>query len=101
MIHATGGASANREILQVMADVFSAGVYQFRVTNAACLGAALRAWHADRAASSTPIGWDDVVRGVAEPVAASRVAPNPEATRVYAALRPRYADFERHMLGTS
>ena len=101
VIHATGGASANREILQVMADVFSADVYQFRVTNAACLGAALRAWHADRAASSTPIGWDDVVRGVAEPVAASRVAPNPDATRVYAALRPRYADFERHMLGTS
>ena len=42
-IHATGGASANREILQVMADVFDADVYQFEVGNSACLGAALRA----------------------------------------------------------
>ena len=99
--YATGGASANREILQVMADVFGAQVYQFRVTNAACLGAALRAWHADAAASRSPVDWDDVVRGIAEPVIASRVAPHADAVRVYEALRPRYADFERHSLGTS
>jgi len=47
-IHATGGASANRAILQVMADVFGADVYQFDVGNSACLGAALRAFHAHR-----------------------------------------------------
>src|SRR5207247_9660684 len=39
-IHATGGASANRAILQVMADVFGADVWQFEVANSACLGAA-------------------------------------------------------------
>jgi xylulokinase len=95
VIHATGGASANHEILQVMADVFGADVYQFGVTNAACLGAALRAWHADAAASGAPVAWDDVVRGLAEPIAASRVAPDPAAAGVYAELRSRYADFER------
>ena len=42
-IYATGGASANRAILQVMADVFGADVYQFEAGNAACVGAALRA----------------------------------------------------------
>lgn len=42
-IHATGGASANREILQVMAEVFGANVQRLDETNSACLGAALRA----------------------------------------------------------
>jgi xylulokinase len=98
VIHATGGASANREILQVIADVFDADVYQFRVANAACLGAALRAWHADAAVSRTPVEWDEVVRVVAEPVATSRVAPNPAAVQVYSELRSRYAAFERQAL---
>ena len=39
------GASANRDILQVMADVFDAPVSQLVVGNSACLGAALRAYH--------------------------------------------------------
>jgi xylulokinase len=97
-MHATGGASANREILQVMADVFGAEVYQFRVTNAACLGAALRAWHADAAASGAPIQWRDVVRGLAEPVAASRVAPRPETAALYEERRRAYAELERQAL---
>ena len=32
-IHATGGAAANRQILQVMADVFGAEVYRSEVAN--------------------------------------------------------------------
>ena len=70
-IYATGGASANRAILQVMADVFDAEVQQFAVGNTAALGAALRAFHAD----AKTIGWNDVVRGIAEPVASSLVRP--------------------------
>ena len=96
-IHATGGASANRHILQVMADVFGADVYQFRVDNAACLGAALRAWHAAALADEAPVGWDDVVRDVAEPIAATRVTPNPDAVATYRQLRDEYAAFERAM----
>src|SRR5262249_6740891 len=53
-IYATGGASANRAILQVMADVFNADVYQFVVANTAALGAALRAFHADAMTSGHP-----------------------------------------------
>ena len=44
-ILATGGASANREILQVMADVFSAPVFVGEQANSAALGAAYRAMH--------------------------------------------------------
>lgn len=42
-ILATGGASANKAILQVMADVFNAPVYIQKTTEAALLGAAYRA----------------------------------------------------------
>src|SRR4029077_2336245 len=66
-IYATGGASANRAILQVMADVFGADVYQFDVGNTACRGAALRAFHGDRTAAGDSHDWADVIRGVAEP----------------------------------
>ena len=45
-IHATGGASRNTEILQVMADVFNARVERFQISNSAALGAALRAYQA-------------------------------------------------------
>jgi len=94
-IHATGGASVNRDVLQVMADVFGADVYQFQVENAACLGAALRAWHAHEASCGRPRPWTDIVRGLAEPVLESRVSPDAGAVAVYAALRARYADFAR------
>ncbi|MGH9312712.1 MAG: xylulokinase [Vicinamibacterales bacterium] len=97
-IHATGGASANREILQVMADVFGADVYQFDVWNSACLGAALRACHADAAAEGRAIGWDDVVEDLAEPVAASRVRPDPARHMLYGGLMRVYAECEARAL---
>ena len=37
-IYATGGASANPDILQVMADVFDADVLRFDATDSAALG---------------------------------------------------------------
>ncbi|XP_072110205.1 xylulose kinase isoform X3 [Mobula birostris] len=42
---ATGGASMNPDILQVLADVFNAPVYTIDTTNSACLGSAYRAKH--------------------------------------------------------
>lgn len=42
-ILATGGASANKAILQVVSDVFNAPVYTQKTTEAALLGAAFRA----------------------------------------------------------
>jgi xylulokinase len=98
-IHATGGAAANADILRIMADVFDADVYQVPVGNSACLGAALRAWHADARASGHEIAWTDIVRHIAEPVAASRITPIPQNVRVYADLRERYASFEHDAIG--
>jgi len=95
VIHATGGAAANRDILQIMADVFNAEVYQFEVGNSACLGAALRAWHADVVASGEPVSWHDVVHDLAAPIASSRVSPDAAAVGTYASLRRRHAALER------
>jgi xylulokinase len=98
-IHATGGAAANRDILQVMADVFGADVYQLQVGNSAALGAALRALHGGTAADGRPIPWDQVVKDFAEPVAASRLSPDPSRHALYRDLIETYAACEAHALG--
>ena len=71
-IYATGGASSNREILRVMADVFDADVYQFAAGNTAALGAALRAFHGSAKASGERLKWEDVVDGIYERTPISR-----------------------------
>ena len=98
-IYATGGAAANVQILQVMADVFGADVYQLEVGNSAALGAALRAHHADRAASGQPLSWDEVIDRLVEPVAASRLSPQPGAAAIYPRLMDAHAACEAHALG--
>jgi xylulokinase len=98
-IHATGGAAANRDILQVMADVFGADVYQLQVGNSAALGAALRALHGGMAADGRAMSWDAVVKDFAEPVAASRLPPDPARHAMYRGLMDVYAACEAHALG--
>lgn len=92
-IYATGGASVNPDILQVMADVFNADVRRFEAGNSACLGAALRAWHAGAKASGHPLEWSDIVRDLARPIGAA-ITPRPAAAAIYRDLRLRYADVE-------
>jgi xylulokinase len=99
-IHATGGASANREILRVMADVFGAEVRQFRVANSACLGAAIRARHADAVADRRRPRWDDLVEPVVERLTASTLQPDRDRHVIYGDLMRVYADCEARALGT-
>ena len=98
-IHATGGAAANRAILQTMADVFGATVYQLEVGQSAALGAALRAAHGDLAASDSPADWEDVIHGFAEPVATTRLEPDATRHEFYRELMKVYAACEAHALG--
>ena len=93
-IHATGGAAANRDILQVMADVFGAVVYQLQVENSAALGAALRALHGSLLAAGKAVTWDEVVRDFAEPVTDSALQPDPQRHAVYRELIGAYEAFE-------
>jgi xylulokinase len=98
-IYATGGASANRAVLQVMADVFGADVYQMEVGNSAALGAALRAFHADMRADGRELTWDEVIDGFVAPDPESRVAPDPGRSERYRDLIGIYAACEAHALG--
>jgi xylulokinase len=96
-IHATGGASANREILQVMADVFGAEVRQLAVENSACLGAALRARHAHALAEGRALDWETIVRDVVEPLPGA-LRPDRRRHAMYQDLMRAYADCEARAL---
>jgi len=98
-IYATGGGSANRAILQVMADVFGAEVYQLEVESSAALGAALRAFHADTLADGNEMPWTEVVSGFVEPIVESRVEPDAARHAMYQDLMKVYAACEAHALG--
>ena len=93
VIHATGGPSANVEILQVFADVFNAPVRRFPSTDSAALGAAIRAFQAD-----TDISWEAAVEGFVTPLAAA-IEPIPANVTTYLQLRRTYEDRERAALG--
>lgn len=92
-IRATGGAAANHEILQVMADVFGVPVRWSPDTGSAALGAALRAWQAD-----TGLPWSDIVGGVGDRASGTLVSPEPANVTVYRRLRARYIAMERSAL---
>jgi xylulokinase len=98
VIYATGGAAGNRQVLQVMADVFGAEVVRSRAGNSAALGAALRAWHADAMAAGHPVDWESIVAPFTAPDPAWRFRPNADAIPVYAELRRRYARAEARAL---
>jgi len=100
VIHATGGASGNRAVLQVMANVFNAEVVRSRTGNSAALGAALRAFHADRLAVGSPMNWDDVIAGFADPQPDWHFRPDPDAVKVYVELREKYASAETDALSS-
>ena len=99
-IHATGGAAANDEILQVMADVFGAEVRRFDVTNSAALGAALRALHAVHLGTEQPVEWEDVVSAFI-PLDGSPIRPDARRHEIYRALTSVYTACEREALSAS
>lgn len=97
-ILATGGASSNQDILQIMADVHGCPVYRIDTTASAALGAALRAAHAWHHARD-PMPWQDVVRGFTDPIPGSHLNPNPAAVAVYNQMIETYAQVEARALG--
>ena len=97
-IYATGGASANRDVLQIMADVFDAEVLQLETGNSAALGAALRAFHADRLADGRPLTWEEVIAGFVVPRLDSRLKPQPANVAEYQRLIEVYATRELEAL---
>ncbi len=94
VIYATGGASGNAQILQVIADVFGADVCRQPVANSAALGAALRAAHAALNAAGPAAEWEAVIADFSDGSARARLHPRRDHHAIYRELIPRYAAFE-------
>ncbi|XP_077160207.1 xylulose kinase isoform X1 [Paroedura picta] len=93
-ILATGGASYNKDILQILSDVFSAPVYTIDTANSACLGSAYRAIHGLVAESN--VAFVDVVKSAPGPRLVA--TPATGATLVYQPLLKRYMVLEQQVL---
>ena len=78
----TGGASKNRGILQILADVFNAEIRTLSVGNSSALGGALRAAQAAGACS-----WAELYEKFAAPDPDVKLEPDPRAQGVYDELR--------------
>ncbi|PIK52463.1 hypothetical protein BSL78_10667 [Apostichopus japonicus] len=93
---ATGGASSNAAILQILSDVFQAPVYVMDVANSASLGCAYRARHGWL--GSSQVTFKDSVKTATEfKLAAS---PNLEVSQIYDQLLVRYRQLEEELAGS-
>jgi xylulokinase len=97
-IIATGGASVNKSILRIMADVFGRDVHTINRQNSASFGAALRAlhgWKCLQAGKFIPFG--QVTDSVEKPELKAR--PNPANHKIYTGILPRYRRLEKVAAG--
>jgi len=98
-ILATGGASVNKSLLQVMADVFGTRVQVSSQPNSASLGAAYRSlhgWHCARTRGFVP--FEKFVRASASFTPAAE--PDLAKHRLYTAMLPQYAQLEKQLMGS-
>lgn len=89
---ATGGASANPVILQVIADIFKCSVYTLDVPNSAALGNCYRAKHALMEPGTLFL---EAVKHLPPPVCKAEHTPGTEL--VYKTMMSRYQKLEAHI----
>ena len=95
-ILATGGASANRSILQIMADVFGVPVFTASKPNSAALGAAYRALHGWTCATQSRfVPFAEIMKQA--PPFTRTATPDAKANAVYTAMLPTYARLEKNI----
>lgn len=97
-IFVTGGASSNKQILQVMADVFNATVYKQSSTNAAGMGAALRAHHAWRKKQGQTCDWEMITSAHVPTLESDKVHSNKESVEKLKVFREVYREKEAQYL---
>uniref|UniRef100_A0A0C9REN4 Xylulose kinase n=1 Tax=Fopius arisanus TaxID=64838 RepID=A0A0C9REN4_9HYME len=79
-IIATGGASANKAVLQVLSDVFNSPVYTSEMANSAVLGGAYQAKHALHRHESS---FEQITSSIPEPTLLCRPYSDAESVRNY------------------
>lgn len=98
-IYATGGASNDLALLQVMANVMNCSVRRIEISKSAALGAALQAAHGWLAVAGEKPDWVAVTAGFTAPLP-GEVRPDKKAARVYDELIKKFAVCERAALET-
>ncbi len=97
-IYATGGASKDVPLLQVMADVMNCRVLRIEISKSAALGAALRAAHGWLVHNGKRPRWEEVVSDFTRPVPKSEIRPDAKVARIYDKLMEKYARCEHEAL---
>jgi len=100
-IHATGGASNDAALLQIMADVMNCRVMRIEVSKSAALGAALIAAHGWLAATGKKPKWENLAAGFTDPIPNSEIRPDKKAAKIYDNLLEKYAACEGEALQLS
>ena len=97
-IFATGGASNDLALLQVMADVMNCRVLRIEISKSAALGAALMAAHGWFAATGKESKWEKLTADFSRPIPGSEIRPDRKAVKIYDALLEKYAACESDAL---
>jgi len=99
-IFVTGGASNDRALLQVLADVMNCPVLRIEVSKSTALGAALQSAHGWLANAGQNPKWEKLVAGFTKPVQNSEIRPDKKAVKIYDKLIEKYAACESTALDT-
>jgi xylulokinase len=98
-ILATGGASKNEAVLQILADVFGAPIHTIEVSNSAALGAAIRAAHAWTLKTTGKCDWRKLAAPFTAKSGSMSFKPNRKNFRIYKAMTILYAKAEQKHCG--
>ncbi len=97
-IYATGGASANKDILQVAADIFQTPIRQFDITDSAALGAALRSLKSYYDYIKERKTWSEIVNNFLNTQLSSDIKPNIKYKELYNDMVILYKKCEDYIL---
>ncbi|KAK8791920.1 hypothetical protein WA158_005297 [Blastocystis sp. Blastoise] len=96
---ATGGASNNKEILQILSDIFNCPVYTIKQSDSASLGAAFRALHGYICYTKQQyVPYVDILTNTYLSSFTLSNTPNIDAYNVYTQLLPRYMKHEIELM---
>ena len=97
-IYATGGASANKDILQVAADIFQIPIRQFDITGSAAFGAALRSLKSYYDFIKKKKKWSEIINKFLETRKISEIIPDIKNKDMYDEMLNLYKKCEDHIL---
>ena len=97
-IHATGGASTNREIMQVAADIFNLSVRIFELTDSAALGAAIRSAKSFYNSVDQDKNWPEITKSLLKLLVKDILYPNEKIKELYEEMLLLYEKCENYVL---